>query len=606
MKPTDPNTLVELLKTVAATRAGREVLAFRNGKQWTGLTAAELLNRVRALSAGFHEMGVRKGDCVAILAESGPLWTISDFAILSLGAVTVPIYPTQAVYQVEYILRDSAPKLLLISSSRQLKRVNEAIGHLPDLPVAIFEDTGVKGERTTLASIEQRGGEILAESPKLYDQLSTQVTGQDLASIIYTSGTTGEPKGVMLTHSNIVFNALAAGYYIGIEADNHMLSFLPLSHIFERVVVYLCIYFGVKVTYSAGIETVASDLISVRPTLMSAVPRMLEKINGRIAKNAAAESKLRKALVKWSLRVGRRRATLELTGRRPGPLLRLEWKIADKLVFARIREIFGASMKRLVSGGAALPEEIALVFNGAGIPVLQGYGLTETSPVIAVNTLEHHRLGSVGRPLPGVEVKIADDGEILTRGPHVFKGYFKKPTETEGVFERDNSGGGRWFKTGDIGRFDSDGFLYITDRKKDLIKTSAGKYVAPQLLESRLGRSEFIEQAFIVGNDRKYVSALVVPDFERLGEWAKGQGITEKERTALVTHQKVVSLFRSEVNLVTADLADFEKVKRIALLAKEFTIEGGEMTPTLKARRAVIQDKYRDLIDSLYPDGSDS
>jgi long-chain acyl-CoA synthetase len=302
--------------------------------------------------------------------------------------------------------------------------------------------------------------------------------------------------------------------------------------------------------------------------------------------------------------IARRAASLENEGRQPGLLFRLERGLADRLVFRKIRDAFGGRMRRLVSGGAALPADLALVFNGAGVPVLQGYGMTETSPVIAVNTLDENRIGTVGRPLPGIDVAIAEDGEILTRGPQVFKGYFKKPEETEEAFDREGSGEA-WFKTGDVGHFDSDGFLAITDRKKDLIKTSAGKYVAPQAIEGLLGQSEFIEQAFIVGNNRKYVSALVVPDFERLKDWAKEHGIEVARRADLIRDKRVEDLIRSEVNRLTAGLADYERVKRVALLPDELTIEGGELTPTLKARRPVIQEKYRDVIESLYPAGSE-
>jgi long-chain acyl-CoA synthetase len=602
MENSNPQTLVELLKYVAASGPEREVLMFKQDKEWVTLTAAQLAERVRNVALGLYDSGIRKGDHVAILAESGPLWSISDYAILSNGAINVPIYPTQAVHQVEYILRESEPKLLFISTARQAKRVAEALKKFPDLRIVPFQP--IPGLENTIPfdDLESRGARIASERPALYDVISSDVTPQDLASIIYTSGTTGEPKGVMLSHRNIVFNALAAGSYLGIEADNLMLSFLPLSHIFERMVLYLCLHFGVKICYAGGIETVASDLTYVRPTLMSTVPRMLEKIYGRIQKRARSGPRPKQRTFEWALEVARRSAPLVTSGRKLPRWLSIQHKIADQLVYTRLREAIGGRMKRLVSGGAALPGEIALVFNGAGIPVLQGYGLTETSPVIAVNTLEHHRIGAVGRPLPGIEVRIAEDGEILTRGPHVFSGYYNKPEETREAFT-DGDGGERWFKTGDIGRFDEDGFLFITDRKKDLIKTSAGKYVAPQLIEGLLGQSEFIEQAVVIGNDRKYVSALIAPDFERLSAWAKEQGIEFASHDELIAEPRVVEIVRTQVTRLTRDLADYEKVKRIALVPHEFTIEGGELTPTLKTRRNVIQQKYSALIESLYPEG---
>jgi long-chain acyl-CoA synthetase len=592
----NPQTLVELLKGAAADRPDTDVLRFKHEKQWKGMTGKQLAERVRNLALGLYDSGLRKGDRVAILAESGPLWSIADYAILSNGAVNVPIYPTQPVHQVEYILRESEPKLLFISTARQMRRVEEALRRFPDLRIVTFE--GGSGEGTTQFSmIEAEGARVAVARPELYDLISSDIHPSDPASIIYTSGTTGEPKGVMLTHSNIAFNAVSGGSYLQIEPDNVMLSFLPLSHIFERTVLYLCLHFGVQIVFAGGIETVANDIKEIRPTLMSTVPRLLEKIFARMQKTASDAGGLRQRLFDWSLGVARRSAPYYTTGRPLPPLLELQHEVADMLVFGKLREGVGGRMKRMVSGGAALSSDIALVFNGAGIPVLQGYGLTETSPVIAVNTLPRHRLGSVGAPLPGVEVRIAEDGEILTRGPHVFQGYFNKPDETAASFT-DNDG--HWFQTGDIGHLDHDGFLFITDRKKDLIKTSSGKYVAPQMIEGLITQSEYVEQAVVLGDKRKYVCVLLVPDFERLRAWAKAQGIDEQDRERLAADPRVFELLKSEVTRLTAGLADYEKVKRVALLPTEFTIEGGELTPTLKVRRRVVEEKYRELIESLY------
>ncbi|HKP13724.1 MAG TPA: AMP-binding protein, partial [Blastocatellia bacterium] len=378
---------------------------------------------------------------------------------------------------------------------------------------------------------------------------------------------------------------------------------LPMSHIFERMVLYLCLHCGVQINYAGGIETVAHDMPDVRPTLMSTVPRLLEKIYARMQKNASDQGGLSKRLFDWSLGVARRLGEMQSRGERVPPLLDLQREVADRLVFHKIRDALGGRIRRMVSGGAALPAEIALVFSGAGVPVLQGYGLTETAPVIAVNTLKHNRIGAVGRALAGVEVRIAEDGEILTRGPHVFQGYFNKPEETAASFTDDADPKARWFKTGDIGHVDKDGYIFITDRKKDLIKTSAGKYVAPQMIEGLLGQSEYVEQAVIVGDKRKYVSALIVPDFERLRAWAKAQGADTKDKATLVEDRRVFDLIKSEVTRLTRDLADYEKVKRIALLADEFTIDGGELTPTLKVRRRAVEQKYSGLIESLYTGG---
>ncbi|HSE98135.1 MAG TPA: AMP-dependent synthetase/ligase [Blastocatellia bacterium] len=611
MENSKPDTLVELLKSAVAARPKEEALRFKKDKEWVGMTGEQLFARVRNVALGLHSRGIGKGDRVAMLAESGPLWTIADYAILSNGAVNVPIYPTQPVQQVDYILRESEPRLLFISTSRQMRRVDEALSKFSDLPVVPFQE-GLTGENIiSFDALEQEGARIAAERPEIFDMISSDVRPGDLASIIYTSGTTGEPKGVLLTHSNIVFNALASAEFLDIEPDNLMLSFLPLSHIFERMVLYLCMHCGVQINYAGGIETVASDMRDVRPTLMSSVPRLLEKIYARVQKNATDKGNLSRRIFEWSSRVARRAAELSTRGRPLPPILEFQRDIADHLVFAKLREAVGGRMKRMVSGGAALPPDIATFFIGAGIPLLQGYGLTETSPVITVNTLEQNRIGAVGHPLPGVEVKIAADGEILTRGPHVFQGYFNKPEETRSVFCEDGAStngdnpSGVWFKTGDIGYIDQDGFLFITDRKKDLIKTSAGKYVAPQMIEGLLNQSEFVEQSVVIGDKRKYVSALIVPDFERLRVWAKEQGITTTDRQELIEDKRVFDLIKAEVQRVARELADYEKVKRIALLAKEFSIDGGELTPTLKVRRRIVEEKYREQIESLYSGGSD-
>jgi long-chain acyl-CoA synthetase len=598
-----PQTLVGLLEQAVTAEPDREALRYKQDRAWVGMTAERLLERVRNVALGLYGLGIRKGDRVAILAESGPQWSITDYAALSNGAVNVPIYPTQPPHQVEYILRESEPRLLFVSTARQLRRVDAALKKFPDLRIVSFQPIQDGENIISFSSVEEAGAKLCSEQPETYELITSDVHPSDLASIIYTSGTTGEPKGVMLTHENITFDTLASGIFLRIEPGGVMLSFLPLSHIFERMVLYLCMQRGVQINYASGIETVAADIQDVRPTLMSTVPRLLEKIYARMQKNAADGGEFKKRIFDWSLGVARRSAQLSTTGKSLPPLLELQREVADKLVFEKLRQAVGGRIRRMVSGGAALPSDIALVFIGAGIPVLQGYGLTETSPVIAVNSLEHNRVGSVGRLLPGIEVKIAEDGEILTRGPHVFQGYFNKPEETAAAFAEDSNGGERWFKTGDIGLFDPDGFLFITDRKKDLIKTSGGKYVAPQMIEGMINQSEFVEQAVIVGDKRKYVSALIVPDFERLRAWAKEQGVSTINKQELISDRRVIDMIKADVARLTRELADYEKVKRIALLADEFSVDGGELTPTLKVKRRVVEEKYGELIESLYSGG---
>ncbi len=604
MENSNPKTLVELLKQAVKNQPKKEVLRFKQDKKWTGITGEELFERVRNVALGLYGLGVRKWDRVAVLAESGPLWTISDYAILSTGAVNVPIYPTQPVHQVEYILQESQPKLMFVSNTKQMKRVSEALKKFPDLRIVLFQGANDNENTIPYETIEASGADLRAEKPGLFDAISTDVQGKDLASIIYTSGTTGEPKGALLTHTNIVSNALTSGTLFDLKPDDLMLSFLPLSHIFERMVLYLCLYYGVQINYAGGIETVAGDIKEVRPTLMTTVPRLLEKIFARMQKTAADAGGFTKKTFDWAMEIAKSSAPY-LAEHQSLPLtLAVKRKIADRLVFKKLREALGGRMGRLISGGAALPPDIAQIFIGSGVLILQGYGLTETAPVIAVNTMKQNRIGSVGPPIPDVEVKLAEDGEILVRGALVFQGYFNKPEETAAVFT-EGAENERWFKTGDIGKFDKDGFLYITDRKKDLIKTSSGKYVAPQMIEGLFAQSEYIEQSIVLGDKRKYVSALIVPEFERLRDWAKGQGIETKDKERLVEDKRVVDLVKQEVNRLTKGLADYEKVKRIALLAKEFTIDGGELTATLKVRRRFVEEKYQHLIESLYPAGSE-
>ncbi|HEX8186242.1 MAG TPA: AMP-binding protein, partial [Blastocatellia bacterium] len=450
MEKARPQTLVELLKAAVSARPQFEALRFKQDKRWTSMTGERLLERVRNVALGLYDLGVRKGDTVAILAESGPVWTVSDYAILSNGAINVPIYPTQPVHQVEYILRESGPKLLFVSNSRQLRRIESVLKQFPGLRIIPFQPVSDCENTLPFSTLEERGAQLAAAQPEAYELISSDVRPSDIASIIYTSGTTGEPKGALLTHSNITFNALASGIFLEIEPGGQMLSFLPLSHIFERMVLYLALHFGVQINYAGGIETVANDIKEVRPTLMSTVPRLVEKIYARIQKNASEAGRINKRILDWSLEVAQRSGEL-ISAREPlPPILEFKAEIADRLVYSKMREAVGGRIKRMVSGGAALPPDIALIFLGAGISVLQGYGLTETSPVIAVNTLDHNRIPSVGRPLPGVEVKIAEDGEILTRGPHVFQGYFKKPEETADCFTSEPDPKERWFKTGDI------------------------------------------------------------------------------------------------------------------------------------------------------------
>jgi long-chain acyl-CoA synthetase len=404
----------------------------------------------------------------------------------------------------------------------------------------------------------------------------------------------------LLSHQNIVFSALTSGRVLKVEAGDVMLSFLPPSHIFERMVLYLSLYYGAQINYSNGPEHLASDLQEVKPTVMSAVPRMLEKMYSRFHRIALRKGGIALRVFEWSMSVASRRGCLISRKECVPAILSLKHSLADFLVYKQVREALGGRIRFIISGGSALPVDLALSYLGMGIPILQGYGLTETSPVISVNTLESNRIGTVGRPLPGVQVMIAEDEEILTRGPHVFQGYFEKPAETESAFVAAGSRTERWFKTGDLGHFDDAGFLELTGRIKDMIKLSGGEQISPERVEDRLRRSEYIGQAVVVGNHRKSLNALIVPNYFRLCAWASANGIEWSGQGDLARDQRVINFIKQEVSRATTDLAAFEKINRIALLPREFTIEAGELTPTLKVRRFVIEERHRELIESMY------
>jgi long-chain acyl-CoA synthetase len=600
MSRDEPRTINELFAMAARRRAGQSLMRYKREQKWHEVTGAQLDERVRNVTLGLHHQGVRAGDRVALLAESSHEWSLTDYAILACGGVTVPIYPTQSVAQVGYILRDSGARVLFVSTHKQLRRIQPALDQLlPPAPPLILFETSRDAHVLSLAALEMLGAEEHARQPELYQSLATQARPEDLATIIYTSGTTGEPKGVMLTHRNIVFNALHTGSAIKLREDDLALSFLPLSHIFERTALYTFMHFGVEICFARGAETVAENIKEIRPTLVTAVPRLFEKLYAQIHKTAAAAAPWQQKVFRRALKVGRECAVRRDRGERLPLGLAWQHRLADRLVFQKWRAALGGRIRFFFSGGAALPPELAYLFAGAGIRILQGYGLTETSPVVAVNTLEANRIGTIGRAIPGVRVRVAADGELLVQGDNVMQGYYQMPEETARALER--SGDEVWFHTGDIGAIDPDDFIRITDRKKDLIKTSLGKYIAPQMIENLIRGIPSVEQVIVIGHERKFPVALIVPDFEAVRAQAASLALEIQDRAELVRHPRLIESFKKKVDAVTADLAPHEKIKKIALLEHEFTIEGGELTPTLKVRRQQVEAKYRELIDALYP-----
>ena len=557
--------------------------------------------RVRRTALGLRKIGAKRGDRVALLSENRPEWAIADYACLTGGMTDVPIYPSLPAEQITYLLNDSGSVAIFVSTAAQAAKIAEIRAKCPALKAVIgVADGKPPGVDMTLDELERKGAEGETEGViAQYRQEALAVRPDEVATIIYTSGTTGEPKGVMLTHDNIFSNVQAAERIIPFAGGDTCLSFLPLSHIFERMAGhYLMFRTGTSIAYAESMDTVPIDMTLVRPTLVLSVPRLYEKIYARVLENALAGGGLKKRIFFWARGVADRWADEKLAGRTPGGLLGVKYAIAQKLVFSKLRARTGGSLRYFVSGGAPLAPEINKFFYAAGLVILEGYGLTETSPVIAVNSPEQFRIGTVGRPVPGVEVKIAPDGEILTRGPHVMKGYFNKPDATREVIDGDG-----WFHTGDVGEL-RDGFVAITDRKKDIIVTAGGKNIAPQPIENRVKTNKYVSQAVMIGDKRKYPVILVVPNWEQVEKWAKRRNLIWADRAQLLTMPTVRAKLEKEVREELVGLANYEVPKKIGLLEHDFTIERGELTPTLKVKRRIVDKSYKELIDSLYAEDS--
>lgn len=574
-----------------------DALNYRADGKWFNLPAETFAERVKNCALGLASLGIRPGDRIALLSENRPEWSIVDMAILSLGAINVPIYTTQAIEQIDYILSDSGAKAIFISNRRLHKHARPALDKRAMEHLIFFEpevaDLVERG--ISLAEMERRGREHAEQRPDAYEAYLQSVRPEDLATIIYTSGTTGEPKGVMLTHNNFMSNVLSIAKGLPIGPTDVALSVLPLSHIFERAGFYVFCYCGVSVYYAASFDQVGENLREVAPTVMTAVPRLFEKVYHRIIKKGMAETGVKKNIFMRSLEVGQRFGELKDKRRWIPPQLRIKQGLASKLVFSKWRAGVGGRLRYFVSGGAPLAPALSYAYLAAGIPILQGYGATETC-IVCANRPGNNHVGSVGIPFEGIELRIAEDGEILIRGPNVMRGYYGQPEATAAVLKDG------WFYTGDVGHMDKDGRLYITDRKKDLFKLSNGKYVAPQLIESLLKESEFVSQVVVVGAGRKQPAALIVPDWENVNEALAAEGDTSapQERKDLSKYAAAIKIVQRDIANLTRSLADYERIRRVALLPNEFTIDGGELTPTLKVKRNVIDERYGALIEELY------
>ena len=602
-------TLNDIFFTAVERKLERAML-YRQGGVWLPVSSQEFARSTLRAAQALQEWGIGKGDRVAILSENRPEWPAADMATLLLGAVTVPLYTTLTAEQTAFLLNDAGCRVIFVSSDVHLRKVLSIVSETKVEKVVVMDRVeldrvelagGASGSTASVVMMDalerpvasgrdsESENKFEAEFDAKLEAQARAIGPDDLATIVYTSGTTGASKGAMLTHGNIASNISCSLLGFDIQPGQISISFLPLCHITARHVDFSMIYHGVTLAYVPFMEQLATALLEVRPTTFVAVPRVYEKIYAQAERKAGRFA--RRAMYDWALSVGVENKPDILAGRTPTSRA---WKLANKLVFSKIREGMGGQVRTFISGGAPLGRELAEWYAAAGIRIHEGYGLTETSPVIAVNSPINHRIGTVGKILPNLEVRIAEDGEILVRGPSIFKGYWNRPEETQNAFVNG------WFKTGDIGNIDADGYLSVTDRKKDLIKTSGGKFIAPQPIENSLKLNALIGTAAIVGDKRKFAAVIISPNFPLLEEWARTNGIEFSSRGELVADSKVQELYEQVVEGTNQNLARFEKLKRVMLVAEEFTAENGALTPTMKLRRRVIEDRYREKIDELY------
>jgi long-chain acyl-CoA synthetase len=571
-------------------RRHEQLMLVREGSRWMPICTREFHRNVCGLARALKRWGLNKGDRLAILSENRPEWTIADFASLLLGLVVVPIYSTLTCQQTAYILSDSGAKVVVVSTAQQLEKVLSIKNQTAVERVLVMDSVN-----TPYADPLQR---LMRQGPFHQDAelelRAHEISANDLASIVYTSGTTGAPKGVQLTHGNFTSNVLNSLNGFDVGHEDISISFLPLSHVTARHADLALLYRGVTLAYCPFFEQLPQTLLEVQPTIFIAVPRVYEKIHSEVELMAKGFPK--RTIYRWALSAGHADSAEVLAGQRPKAL---SWKLADKLVYSKVRARMGGRVRIFVSGGAPLGRELASWYASIGIRIHEGYGLTETSPVIAINTPQAHKIGTVGRPLANVEVRIAEDLEILVRGPSIFHGYWNRPEDTENAFVDG------WFRTGDIGDLDENGFLSVTDRKKDLLKTSGGKFIAPQPIENSIKLNSLIGTAVVLGDRRKFASVIISPHFPLLEKWARENGVSFSSRQQLIADPKIVTLYAGIVAEVNRGLARFEKLKKILLVADEFTANDGTLTPTFKLRRKAVEERYRKEIDDLYSEAEE-
>lgn len=580
--------------------SGRPMLQYKTDGAYRSITHAEYRRQVERFALGLASLGMKKGDRLSIVSENRPEWVIADMAMVILGIVNVPIYPTLTPKQIEYIYNDAGIRMAIVSNQMQLNKIQRIRNDVKTLKrVAVMSDKGVTAGEDVLSfsRIYEMGDAFAQSHPDLLRESMAGVKPDDLLTFIYTSGTTGNPKGVMLTHKNLVSNIKASADVIPFGETDTLLSFLPLCHSFERMAgYYTTMACGVTVAYAESVETVRDNLLEVHPTVVTTVPRLFERIYNRLMKQVDSSPAPRQKIFHWALAVGKEMAAAKRSGK-VSPFLRLRHGLASKLVYSKLKERTGGRIRFFVSGGAALPKMLGEFFEAMGIQIIEGYGLTETSPVLTVNRLDDYKFGTVGKPIPGVEIKIAEDGEILARGPNIMAGYYNNKKATEEVIDREG-----WFHTGDIGHFDDGGHLMITDRKKHLFVSSGGKNIAPQPIENLFLASKFIDQFVLIGDGRMFLTALIVPEFEVLKEYAHHNGLLFSSERELILSDSIKEMFKKEIERIQKDLPAFERVRRFELLEKPLTVESGEITPTLKVKRKVVEEKYAGLIEKMYED----
>jgi len=591
------DTINDLFLRVASASNPRAILWQDEFGHWQPISSDQIYQRVRQLAKTLLKWGANKGDRIGLISENRWEWAIADFATLAIGAVNVPIYPTLTGEQIAELMRDAGCKIAVVSTRQQFDKLHAVRTQTPLERILMMDSAtppeGAIALSEVLAGADDRG----AERDAVFDGLVRAVEPKDLATLIYTSGTTGEPKGVMLTHGNIAANQNITAYEYDFNETDACISFLPLSHITARALDYVMYGRGAQVAYCAAFDKLPQAMKEVRPTIFVGVPRVYEKIRQAVEQKSSV-SPVKKRILAWALKTGARKRAIVYAGRQP---VSWRWRTAAKLVYTKVREAFGGRVRYFVSGGAPLGIDTASWFADVGIPVYEGYGLTETSPVIALNSPVNQRMGSVGKPLPNVELRFAEDGELLVRGPSVFVGYWRKPSANAECFDDEG-----WFRTGDISHLDDDGFLYITDRKKELLKTSGGKLVAPQPIENKLKNNVLVGQVALVGDKHKFISAIISPSFAALEELAQRHGVTAANRAELVADGRVIAFYSEIVRTVNGGLANFETIKRFRVVPDEWSQESGELTPSMKLKRRVITGKYATVVAELYADEATS